>query len=261
MYKEINFFASLPRSGSTLLASIMNQHPDIHASGTSALLELLLSQSNAINANRNLYEIGADQEINIYNGTVESYYKHINKRFIFDKHRMWPNMRNPLLKMGLSPKFIVTIRPLSEIITSYITLINKNPHESNNIDNIILKKGGKINLDNRVETIWKDYVEIPYNILKTALTEKYDNIYFFQYNEIVNNPKQVMDDICNKLSIDKYDKYDFNNIQNTQHEKDNGWGIKDLHKIRPQLKRESESPKIILGENYVNHFNKLDFKI
>ena len=37
----IHFLSSLPRSGSTLLASLLNQNPDVFASNTSNLCEVM----------------------------------------------------------------------------------------------------------------------------------------------------------------------------------------------------------------------------
>ena len=92
MTKKYHFLSGLPRSGSTLLASIMNQHPSIHTSATSALLDLLVAQASAVSMNRTLYEISETQEIAIYNSMMDAYYNHIEKNNVFDKHRAWPKL-------------------------------------------------------------------------------------------------------------------------------------------------------------------------
>lgn len=261
--KKYYFLASLPRTGSTLLASILNQHPNIHASATSALLDLLVAQANAVQFNRGLYEITAEQEINLYLNMFDAYYKSINKEFIFDKHRAWPNLINPLKKMGNeNPKMIVTLRPVPEIITSYISLIKKNPTSPNFIDELLTKKGIEINDKNRAMTIWSDYVSIPHSVIVNAIKTNKENLLFLQYDDIVNNPNKVLTDIYNFFGIESYDGYDFNNIQNNQAEKDeSGWKLKDLHKIRPQLKKESASPTEVLGEALVDYFSQFNIKI
>lgn len=257
--KKYNFLSGLPRTGSTLLASILNQHPNIHVSATSALLDIIVAQSNAIQLNRGLYEISDTQEINVYNGMVDSYYKHINKEVVFDKHRAWPNLINALYKMGHSPKVLCTNRPVPEIIASYITLINKNPEYPNFIDKLITEKNMEINTHNRVMTIWTDYVQIPHNVLKTAIKTNRNNLLFINYDDIVNTPNTVVNKICDFFDIEYYNDYNFNNIVNTQAEKDeNGWQLKDLHVIRPQLKKLSVSPENIMGKELTNYFNQFN---
>ena len=45
--KKLYFLSGLPRSGSTVLAGILNQHPDVHASSTSGLLDMLVGTLRA----------------------------------------------------------------------------------------------------------------------------------------------------------------------------------------------------------------------
>ena len=43
MIKKLNFLAGIPRSGSTLLTSLLNQRPDTYASNTSNLADMLVA--------------------------------------------------------------------------------------------------------------------------------------------------------------------------------------------------------------------------
>jgi sulfotransferase len=258
--KTYHFLSGLPRTGSTLLASILNQHPSIHVSATSALLDLLVAQANAMQLNRGLYEITNFQEIEVYNGMIDSYYKHIDKDIIFDKHRAWPNLIPALYKMGFSDvKVICTNRPVADIVSSYITLIDKNPEYPNFIDELIINKNLEINTSNRAMTIWNDYVQIPHTVLKNAISTNRNNLLFINYDDIINDPKSVIDTICTFFKIQKFDGYDFTNIVNNQPEKDeNGWKLKDLHVIRPELKKVSVPPEKVIGPELTNYFNQFN---
>ena len=50
--KNIYFLAGLPRSGSTVLAAILNQHPSVHATSTSGLLDILVGTLTAWNSSQ-----------------------------------------------------------------------------------------------------------------------------------------------------------------------------------------------------------------
>ena len=193
--KQYYFLSGLPRTGSTILASILNQHQRIHASATSALLDLLVAQAQAVQMNRQFYEIPETVEIELYHGMFKSYYKHIDKPIIFDKHRAWPNLIKALSKMNVDAKIICTNRPIAEIITSYITLINKNPSSPNFIDELITSRRLEINTYNRAMTIWNDYVKIPYGVLTEAIKINRKNLLFVNYEDIVNNPSKVLEHI------------------------------------------------------------------
>jgi sulfotransferase len=45
--KQFYFLSGLPRSGSTVLAAILNQHPDMHTSSTSGLLDMMFGTFQA----------------------------------------------------------------------------------------------------------------------------------------------------------------------------------------------------------------------
>jgi sulfotransferase len=260
--KTIYFLSGLPRAGSTLLASLLNQHPDIHASATSALLELLVSQANSVSMNRIFYEITDAQEIEVYNGIVNSFYKHIDKNIIIDKHRGWPNLVPALKKMGIEAKIICSNRPVSEIVTSYITLIDKNPTSPNFIDELIVKRNLPINIHNRAMTIWTDYVQIPHTALINAMKTHRDNLCIVNYNDIINTPQKTLQNVEIFLGAENYDGYKFDNIKNEQPEKDeNGWRIKDLHLIRPKLEKTSKSPEKIIGTELAHYFSQFDINV
>jgi sulfotransferase len=45
--KKIYFLSGLPRSGSTVLAALLQQHPEMHTTATSGLLDMLVGTLEA----------------------------------------------------------------------------------------------------------------------------------------------------------------------------------------------------------------------
>jgi sulfotransferase len=45
--KKIYFLSGLPRSGSTVLAALLQQHPEMHTTATSGLLDMLVGTLKA----------------------------------------------------------------------------------------------------------------------------------------------------------------------------------------------------------------------
>jgi sulfotransferase len=254
------FLAGLPRTGSTLLASILNQHPEIFASGTSPLVELLTGLSKVIDSNRTLYNIPVEQEMQIYRDMFGSFYQFSNKKYIFDKHRLWPKLIPALQNLGIKqPKMIVTLRPVPEIIASYITLINKNPNHPNFIDELLTHRNIAINTTSRAMTAWIDYIAVPHKVMVDAIASNRENLYIVQYNDIISNPTKVLDSLCDFFEIGKYNNYSFSNIINPNVERDeDGWKLKDLHKIRPQLEKTSKPPEEIIGKELTDYFSQFN---
>ena len=83
----LNFIESIPRSGSTLLTSLLNQRPDTYASNTSNLCDMIY-------AFKRLWETNTTNPVAKTDGLTEEEcilllqqqrYSKINKPIIFDK--------------------------------------------------------------------------------------------------------------------------------------------------------------------------------
>ena len=153
--KTIFFLSGLPRSGSTLLGSIIGQNPDFHVTPTSPLLDLLCFTNQNFNLLDQKYTYDKDVvSANVYKGIIESFYKHIDKKYILDKHRGHPRNLIPLKRFVTDePKIICTVRPVSEIIASYIKLIEKSStgYDVSNFISLCRKELYKGNIVNKCE--------------------------------------------------------------------------------------------------------------
>ena len=133
--------AGLPRSGSTLLASILNQHPDVYVTPTSPLLPLLIEVQNKWHT---LNEVAAnpngEQLTNIVRSIISSSWEHRQESIIIDKNRGWgKNMPASSILFEEDIKVIATVRDLPSIMASWLTIINKNPNS--HIQKEIQKRG------------------------------------------------------------------------------------------------------------------------
>jgi hypothetical protein len=161
---RIFFLSGLPRSGSTLLGSIMGQNPDFTVTPTSPFLDLLCFTNQAFDAIDQKYTYNKEKITdNVYRGIVSSYYKHIETKYVLDKHRGHPKNIVPIKKyIDPDPKIICVVRPIAEVICSYIQLIGKNGQENNFIDNNLRSKKIPINTTNRAKCLWDEYIQDPY---------------------------------------------------------------------------------------------------
>lgn len=254
------FLSGLPRSGSTLLGSILSQHPDIHVTPTSPLSDLLCLIDE--NFSRLDIQYTYDKEnivYNTYSSLLENFYKHIKKGHVIDKHRAWPrNVKSLEMFLDIEPKIICTNRRISEVIASYILLINKNKQTDNFVDNFLRESGKEITLDNRVEVLWRNYVSDPYESTVYGLTHHRNNIHVVNYDDLINNPQRCLSEIYEFLNVEDHIN-NFNSILNTcAEEKDAAWGLDNLHKIRRKLKRTSPPPEKVIGKENTELFDKFN---
>ena len=255
MSKKYYSLCGLPRSGSTLLGSLLNQHPLIHCSQTSCVLDVLSDASDSIYKHRNTYAISEAQEIKTYKSILDSFYMDINKPIIFDKHRGWPKSTRRHTITG-QKKMICTMRRISEIVASYITLLNNTEVGSSFVDKHLNSVYRPITTRNRAMMVWEGYMLKPYNIVKDALATCSEDMLLITYDDLCHNPDEQMHRISTFFDIPAYNDYNYLDIEHINIERDEaGWGIKGLHDIRKQLKRTSKPAETIIGEELTAYFN------
>lgn len=253
--KKYHVISGLPRSGSTLLANILNQNPKFHASGTSSLPKLLVDIRNAWES---YPENRANQDWvkkeNVLKGVVESFYQNVDKDIIFDKSRVW-SIESELAKFALGDnmKFIITVRDLPNMLASFENLYRKNAHIYTTID----KKNSNLanTVSGRCDLLVSNAGPIGSSVisLKELLLKGGDNILIIDYDDLVRKPALIIDDLYEFIGEDKF-KHDFNNVEQTIFEKDEEHGILDLHTIKPKVEPSKLNPTEILGAELVKKF-------
>lgn len=256
--KSIFFLSGMPRTGSTLLGSILSQNPEVHVTPTSPMYSLLVNANEHFNLLNEQYTFDyVNSSDRMYHAMVESFYDDIKKPIIFDKHRGWP--RNvPAIETYLNKnaKIICTVRPIAEVVTSYIVLAEK---DANNFIDAHLKKVGEdITNENRARLLWEFYLKTPYENMVYGLENHPEKILLVDYRDIVFHPKETLKKVYDFCGIDVFEHY-FSEIENKCSEaKDDAWGLKNLHNIRPNLNMISSDPSIYLSKetiDYLNSFN------
>jgi sulfotransferase len=90
MPKTFHFLAGLPRSGSTVLAALLNQHPSVHASGTSGMGELMFNTFQAWkNSSAEQAAPQPEQIKAVLRGIMDTKYSNVDKPVVIDKARNW----------------------------------------------------------------------------------------------------------------------------------------------------------------------------
>jgi sulfotransferase len=256
MNKTIHFLAGLPRSGSTVLSSILNQNPEVFVTQTSPLLGLLLHNQEAF---YKLEEVIAnpisEQLTDISRCMIEGAWQHRQENIIIDKHRGWgKNMDASTKVFGKEIKIVATVRDLPSIMASWLTLIHKYPYK---FDKKVLAQGYQPTDENRMGEMWfnmtKDCMESVVMARKTAS----NRLHLVDYDNLVKDPKKEIEKIEDFLELPKW-QYDFENIKEEPSDDLQAWGFPDLHKIRPNLKKTSRPAKEILGEELYNRFVEIE---
>jgi len=118
MPKTFHFLAGLPRSGSTVLAALLNQHPSVHASGTSGMGELMFNTFQAWkNSSAEQAAPQPEQIKAVLRGIMDTKYSNVDKPVVIDKARNWAEASTiAVLKelLPYKPKIIATVRSIND---------------------------------------------------------------------------------------------------------------------------------------------------
>jgi sulfotransferase len=268
MEKKYHFLAGLPRSGNTLLSSILNQNPTIYSSPLSPTLNLLSNIYDIVNNNQNIKRNNRNNADQFIKNLLNNYYKDINKPIIIDREKFWGTPVNlPLIKnyITATPKIIFTVRPVIEILTSFINILPENSYlDQEMLEFGYLSKNYLTKNDNRCDYLMKPFGLIDrclFSINEIIKSENKEVFCIIQYDEIVNNPQDTMKKIYKFLEIPYY-YHDFNNIIKLEKDNDEEIGQpKDMHKVRKQLKKISKKPEDVLSDYIINKYSNIGWEL
>lgn len=198
---------------------------------------------------------------------IDQYYADTDKPIIFEKNRSWVNRMHYINGyFGIEhPKIIFPVRDISEILTSFISMIRRNPgivnERLNFIDQTLVQQGLPLNDENRCKLIaGPGILGQSFDGLKQALAEGYRaNIHFVEYKDLVDNPKETMQKLY-KFIGEPYYNHDFKNLKNIHQENDAQiYGFQDMHTVRQSVKSVSESPEDVLPRVVLDNIKGAEF--
>jgi sulfotransferase len=219
---DITFLSGLPRTGSTLLTSILSQNKHIHTQGVSALCQVMWDLQVSCWNMENVID-NPETTDRLLKSIPSVFYNNINKHII-DKGRSWTLPANLELidrYITKSPKIIVMLRPIVEIVKSSVFI--KKMNGWNNPEEGLLDDGS--------EPIMRSFDGI-----KHAKSIDSGQFLYLWYDDLVNNPKQTINKVYDFCGWEKFN-HQFDNIKNLTPERDDLLGLLGLHDIRPKLER------------------------
>lgn len=256
--KTFHFLSGLPRTGSTVLESLLNQNPDVYVTPTSPLLHLLnKNQEEFWNCPEVVANPFPDMLTNMSRGMIEGCWEHRPEPVIIDKHRGWgKNMPATTIVFGKEIKMIATIRDIPSIMASWLTLIRNQPN--NFVKRTVVEKGFEPTEDNIMAEMWFGHVLDCVESVAMARKTASNRMLEINYDDFVNDPKKQLSRVEEFLELPSFN-YDVNNIENNNQNNDyEAFGFNQLHTIRPKIEKIAKHPKDILGQSLYDRFVTLE---
>ena len=266
--KKYYFMAGLPRSGSTMLSAILNQNPRFYSGPSSPVVSTMLTLEQSLSKDELFLAFPKiDFGKKLISSVIDAYYSDTDKPVVFEKNRSWVN-RVEYIKgyFGIEhPKIIYPVRDVAEILTSFISMIKRNPHIVNDrlnfIDQTLVQQGIPLTDENRCRLVaGPGILGQSFDGLKKALSEGYRaNIYFVEYSDLVDSPQETMQKIYEFLGENFY-HHDFKNLKNIHQENDAQiYGFEDMHNVRKTIKPISQLPEDVLPQTVLDLVKGAEF--
>lgn len=253
---KLFFQSSMPRSGSTLLQNILAQNPDIYATPTSGVLELLYGAR--ANYTTSLEFKAQDSQLmkkgflEFCNKGIKGFYEGItDKKYVVDKSRGWGIHYDFLNSFSPNPKIICMVRNLKDVFASMEKNFRKNPEKHNPMVDWSTMSGTSI--PKRVD-VWAQGVPVGMALERLQEIFRLGNdkhILFVRFEDLCLYPENTMKEIYDYLEIPHF-FHDFDNIEQVTKEDDEVYGEFGDHNIRQKLEVVPSKAKDILGKEVVN---------
>ena len=256
--KKIFFLAGLPRAGNTLLTSILNQNPDVCCTANSITLEIM--KEFFLLKRTDVFQNFPDEQSlnNVMDEVYNLYYKDWNYKYIIDRGPAGTISNLKLLKKHFKQeiKVIFLVRPILEVLASWITWANKTPDtylkkvatDPTEACHWLMRKEGQITKE----------LLCMQNLLKR---ENKHHVHFVDYKEIVEKPHQTIKGIYKFLDIPSF-KHRFVDLDQITV---NGIGYddtimgKDMHTIKTKKLIKSKTDVNILPPEIIKQYGKIKF--
>jgi hypothetical protein len=243
--KHIYFLTSMPRSGNTLLGSILNQNKKISVTSNSILPEIIfkLHKLKDCEIFCNFPDVASLN--NVIKNVFNNYYKDWKHGYIIDRGPWGTPFNLSCLKSIIKkPKFVILYRPVLECLASFIKIEKPIDIEKRCVD--LMDMNGAIG-----KSLWS---------INNIIKEKEDYI-IIHYKDFIKNSNKEIKKIFNYLKIPFKDF----NLSNLKQFSSNGVSYDDsvmggpLHTIRTdKIQLNKYNIEDYLPSNIIKQYSNLD---
>ena len=230
------FLVGLPRTGNTLLSSILNQNPTIKVSANSILSDYIWKTYGFFYSDQ--FKNFPDKKSidNLLSSAFDTYYKDWDAKYIIDRGPWGTPLNLDLLKIYLKNeiKMICTVRDMVDIIASS-------------------RRIGLEDGNNMIEKFSRSL----HHLLKEE-NRKY--LHLVEYKDLITSTQKTIEGIYSFLNIEPY-HHNYNHIDEFSAN-----GIKyddsmypNLHQVHPHIKSSSYRIKDILSEEEIKKYSNKNF--
>jgi sulfotransferase len=232
--KEFFFISGLPRSGSTLLSSILRQNPEFYADITSPMQNIVVSTINVIANSESNHLIDKEKRKHILKSLFNSFYDSVEPKTVFDTSRGWTAKTSLLKDLFPQTKIICCVRDIGWILDSFERIVTKNSIYGSSITDDESRQTVTTRCVALMDVSKDGKVIKPYFFLEEGLNRNPDMIMLVEYDDLCKKPESVMREIYGFINKPYFD-HDFKNVEYQNESFDVVLNMKDLHTVRKEV--------------------------
>jgi len=268
MKYDIFFLAGLPRSGSTLLRSILNQNPELYSGPISPSVELLYYTDKYFQSSEMLLASPQPEScFNVLSNMMDLFYEPILKKEgkskIIEFNRAIPNnIERFRTYIKEDVRIVCPVRSIPEILASFISLIHKNSDKVSFVDQYLIDKGIEVNDDTRCDYLMSDYGIVGqalFAMSRPYLRNEQSLLKIVEYDDLVENTDKVMEEIYDFWGLEKY-SHTYENLENTYPENDIfQYNLDGMHTIGRTIKKTCKKPEEVLSAEIIQKYSGMEY--
>jgi len=256
--KVIHYLCGLPRSGNTILSTILNQNPEIAATPNSIITEIFKDLHNLKHSDVFQNYPNHKSYDNVIKAVIPEYYKDWKELIIIDRGPWGAPNNLKFLKHYINPKpkIVVLVRDVLEVLASFIEWADKNYDAFPN-------RAGTMDTEKRCDLLMnQDGLIVKELIAIKHLVDHHPGTYkLVDYNDLVKNPEKIIKEIYEFYEIKSFK----HNLKNFKQFKVNGMSYDDevvganLHTIKTKgISKTKRNINKILPKSIIKKYGNLN---
>ena len=268
MKYEKFLMAGLPRSGSTLLRSILNQNPTIYSGPISPSVELLYYTDKYFQESEMLLASPQPESCyNILSNMMDLFYEPILKKEgkskVIEFNRAIPNnIERFRTYIKEDVRIVCPVRSIPEILASFISLIHRNSDKISFVDQYLIDKGIEVNDDNRCDYLMSDYGIVGQALFALAQSFRRNEqnlLKIVEYDDLVANTQQVMKEIYDFWGLENWE-HSYENLENKYPENDLfQYNLEGMHTVGRTIKKTCKKPEEVLSMSIIEKYSGMEY--
>lgn len=212
-----HYLAGTPRSGSTLMANVLSQHPEVHVTGTSPLFGSVDALVNALSAIPEIVgELDRtpgtyDRYLDAVRSFMAAWHSYIDAPVVVDKHRGWLSRYALTQQLDPSSRTVVCVRDPRDIVASLERQERKTALFNSPVHQCLFDYASAVMAP-------EGMVGGPISLVEDALRRGVPAIWV-RYESLLAAPLQVLGDVRDALGLEHF-TFDLDDIRNTSSDLD-----------------------------------------